>query len=128
MDDIINSGLNPEYLMSINQIPDFTDLPYMTTEEIEDIDKTVSVSTSSSSSTRSISTNNNEFSSSIINKSSSYSSTTETSSSSVVFTLNQDYTIDYEYGPYDSLNGINILKNIKNELVRILNSIHYYEL
>lgn len=115
MNDILNSGLNPYNLMSINQIPDLTVLPNISIDDIDGVVKSTTVTTSSM--TKSFSTSNDECS--VSSTSSSYSSTTtETSSSSVVFTLNSDYKISYDYDSYDLCNGIKILKNVDSDTVR----------
>lgn len=108
--DILNSGLSPKYLMSIDQSPDLTTISTVTTD---DIDGVITTSVTKSSSSHSISTDGCE---STISTSTS-TTTVETTASTVEFMPRLDYSIPYEYGVYDSFGDIKILKNLQADMV-----------
>jgi len=111
--DIKRSGLCPKYLMSIDQSVVLSKVPTVTSEDIEGVIQTKTVTTSK---TKSITTTHTD--SDIDSTSSSTSMTTVTTVSTVEFTLNEDYNIPYEYDFYEHCGKIKILKNLKPEMVR----------
>lgn len=106
--DILRSGLNPKYLISIDQSLDLTQIPTVTTDDIDGI---VQKSVTRSSSSTSISTDGLD-----TTISTSSSMTTIETTSTVDFIPRIDYTIPYEYGVYDSFGDIKILKNLQPDM------------
>lgn len=109
-DDIMNSGLSPRYLMSVDQSIDLSTIPTVTKDDLEGV---IETSVTTSSTAKSISSDSD---------STSVSSTSTTSTTTVVSTIDvpisPDFTIPYEYDTYDLFGDIKILKNLKPELVR----------
>lgn len=115
MNDIVKSGLNPNYLVKIDNSIILKDVQTVTKDDAEGvIEETTSVTTSTTKSTMSSTDSNEEYSSTTTT-----TTTTTTTVSTVEFTLRVDYTIPYEYGYYEKCGNIKILKNIRPETVRI---------
>lgn len=112
MNDILKSGLNPNYLVKVDNSIILKDVQTVTEDDAEGvIEETTTVTETTTKSTMSSKGMNEEYSST--------TTTTITTVSTVEFTLNVDYTIPYEYGYYDKCGSIKILKNIRTETVSI---------
>lgn len=112
MNDIIKSGLNPNYLVKIDNSIILKDVQTVTKDDAEGIiEETTMVTTTTTKSTLSSTDSNDEYSST--------TTTTTTTVSTVEFTLKVDYTIPYEFDYYEKCGNIKILKNIRTETVRI---------
>lgn len=109
--DIIDSGLDYRYLISIDQSIDLSSIPTVTQDDIEGI---VQTSTTTSSSSKSISTDGMD---NTIITSSSTSTTLQTTTSTVDFTLRPDYNIPFGFDKYDLSGDIKILKNLELDIV-----------
>lgn len=107
-DDIRASGLNPYYLMSIDQSTDLTTIPTITPEDISGDFVIQETSVTSSSTTT------------VDGTTISSSSTTTTTTSTVEFTLAPDYLSNYPYDfdTYDLFGDVKILKNLQPDVVR----------
>lgn len=109
-EDIKNSGINPHYLMSIDQSTDLTKIPTVTPGDLNgDIVIQETSVTSSSSTTTSGGTTT-----------SSSSTTITKSTSTVEFVLAPDYlsSYPYEFDTYDLFGDVKILRNLPADLVR----------
>lgn len=104
-DDLLNSGLTPNNLMSIDQSVDLKTIQTVSDDDINGVITTKSVTTSSSTTTSDGTTI-------------SSSSSTTTTTSTVQFTLNSDYSIPYEFDTYDICGNYKILKNLPADAVR----------
>lgn len=113
-DDIRRSGLNPNFLMSIDQSINLSDIPTVTEDDLNGVIQTTS--TTSSSTSKSISTTDSDIQISSSSTSTSTSSTT-TIVSTVEITLNPNFKIPYEFGTHDLFGDIQILKNLSPETV-----------
>jgi len=118
-DDIRNSGLNPNFMINIDQSIDFTKYPTITQNDIDCIlEETVTTSTK----TKEIASKDSICNDKII--SSKTTETEKTTKTTVVksildIELKKTYKCSYEYYKCDLLN-YSILKNLKTELVRFL--------
>lgn len=117
MTDIIKSGLNPNYLVKIDNSVILKDVQTVTKEDAEGIiEETTTVTTSTTKSTTSSTDSGEQCSTTSLTT----TTTTTTTISTVEFTLKIDYTIPYEYDYYEKCGNVKILKNIRPETVRII--------
>lgn len=118
IDDIIRSGLRPNYLISIDQSVILSEVPTVTSDDIKGVVEKTTVTTSTTKSMTSYT--DSDIDSDYGVSSSTSTTTTVTTISTVEFTLNEDYTIPYNYDFYEYCGNVKILKNLKPEMVRII--------
>lgn len=113
--DIRNSGLNPNTMISIDQSIDFSTIPSITEDQINGVVQKTTVRTKQSSSSTS---------DGLVTSSSSTTveeTTTEVTASTVEFTLNPQFTIPYKFEAYPLSGNIKVLRDLTLQDVSILN-------
>lgn len=118
IDDIIRSGLCPNYLISIDQSVNLSEVPTVTLDDIKGVVEKTTVTKSTTKSTTSCT--DSDIDADFGHSSSTSTTTTVTTISTVEFTLNEDYTIPYDFDFYEHCGNVKILKNLQPETVRTI--------
>lgn len=114
--DIKLSGLNPKYLINVDQSIVLTDVPTVSEDDIEGVIQTTTVTTTST--TKSMSTYSDSDWNDDYTSSTSVTTTTTTTVSTVEFTLREDYVIPYDYDFYEYCGQVKILKGLNPVTIR----------
>lgn len=117
-DDLEKSSLSTYNLLSMDQSVDLTKVTTVTTDDIDGVVETTSVSKSSSSKTCETVDGSVVKESSASETSSTTTKSVSTTKSTVTFSVDKSYKISYETGTYPLFGDYQILKDLKPEVVR----------